>query len=401
MKGEKIFTVSQINRYIKGLMDMDAILTGLWIKGEISNNKENSSGHTYFTLKDSKGVMNCVLFKTAGEMLRVSLENGMSVILYGYISVYEKSGRYQFYVEQAEEAGRGSLTIAFELLKKRLLEEGLFDPEYKRELPAYPAKIAVVTSPFGAAVRDIIKTVKARNKTVGITLVPVPVQGDKAAKEIADAIDLVNRRGESDIIIVGRGGGSIEDLWAFNEEAVARAIFRSRIPVISAVGHETDFTISDFVADVRAATPTAAAEIASPALEGMLSGLSGYEKRMELRVSRILERESERLGRLMERPALARPETTLNRMKEKISFLESGMNRISDKKRALEWERLISAEKRLSALSPLSIIRRGYTLTYDSGGKLITSALKIETGDRITVMFKDGSIGAVAGGGNE
>ena len=259
-----VYTVSQINGYLKELLEADPLLQSLLIRGEISNYKRYPSGHHYFSLKDEKGSMRCVLFRGDAARLRFQPANGMSVLAFGRISVFPRDGQYQMYCTELIEDGRGALDLAFERLRRKLEEEGLFDPARKKHLPAWPGRIALVTSPAGAAVRDMIRILGARWPMVGVLVVPVRVQGEGAAEEIAAAIDQVNRREDIDLIITGRGGGSMEDLWAFNEEAVARAISRSRIPVISAVGHEPDVTISDYVADVRAATPSNAAELAVP-----------------------------------------------------------------------------------------------------------------------------------------
>ena len=258
----RIYSVSKINSYIKATLENDFVLNSVWVTGEISNFKYHSSGNMFFSLKDNDSAISCIMFKGDAYALPFMPENGMNVVICGYVSVYEKSGQYQLIAELMKPDGVGELTVAFEQLKAKLLAEGLFDEDYKREINTHPHNIAVVTSPTGAAVRDIIKIAGARNKNVSITVIPVLVQGDNAASSIAEGIRLANKLGKADTIIVGRGGGSIEDLWAFNDERVARAVFASEIPVISAVGHETDFTITDFVADMRASTPSNAAELA-------------------------------------------------------------------------------------------------------------------------------------------
>ena len=275
----KVYSVSQINNYIKRLFENDVFLQDIYIEAEISNFKAHSSGHLYMTLKDSGAAVNAVMFRSYAEKLKFMPEDGMKVLINGYISLYEKTGQYQFYVLSMEPAGKGALYIAYEQLKERLERSGVFDQKYKKDIPSYPKCVAVITSPTGAAVRDIIQVSGRRNPNVKIVVVPVLVQGDDAAPSIANAIESVNKWGQADTIIVGRGGGSIEDLWAFNEEMVARAIFESKIPIISAVGHETDFTIADFIADMRAPTPSAAAEIAIPENEGMsLAVINNYKR---------------------------------------------------------------------------------------------------------------------------
>lgn len=261
-----IYSVSQINRYIKNLIEKDIFLRDIFIEAEISNFKVHTSGHFYFTLKDEFAAINTVMYKSYSRDIKFLPENGMKVTVYGYISIYEKTGQYQLCVKIMEPTGKGALYAAFEQLKNKLEKEGLFDIGRKRRIPRFPRKIAVLTSPVGAAIRDIIRISERRNPNIKIIVVPVIVQGESAAKSICDGLSLINRYKDADVIILGRGGGSIEDLWCFNEESVARAVFKSKIPVISAVGHETDFTISDFVADFRASTPSAAAEIAVPSL---------------------------------------------------------------------------------------------------------------------------------------
>ena len=250
----KIFTVGQINRYIRNLLENDFILSSLLVKGEISNFKAHSSGHLYFTLKDASGALSCVMFRQDAAGLPFEPENGMQVVVYGHVSLYEKTGQYQLYAEFLEPLGIGTLQVAFEQLKEKLAAEGLFDGDFKREIPKNPSCIAVITSPTGAAVRDIMQIVKRRDPNVKVAIFPTLVQGEQAAVDIVHSLKLVNEWGKADVIILGRGGGSMEDLWCFNDENVARAVFASEIPVISAVGHETDFTITDFVADMRAYT---------------------------------------------------------------------------------------------------------------------------------------------------
>ena len=284
----KVYSVSQINNYIKRLFENDVFLQDIYIEAEISNFKAHSSGHFYMTLKDSGASVNAVMFRSYAEKLKFMPEDGMKVLINGYISLYEKTGQYQFYALNMEPAGKGALYIAYEQLKERLERSGVFDPKYKKDIPSYPKCIAVITSPTGAAVRDIINVSGRRNPNVKIVVIPVLVQGDDAAPSIANAIESVNKWGQADTIIVGRGGGSIEDLWAFNEEMVARAIFDSKIPIISAVGHETDFTIADFIADMRAPTPSAAAEIAVPENEGMSLAVMNNYRRLNYLMDSIL-----------------------------------------------------------------------------------------------------------------
>lgn len=360
----RVYTVLQINRYIKGMLEDDYILASLWIKGEVSNYKKHGSGHIYFTLKDDKSAIDCIMFREYASMMPFELYNGLDVIVCGYISVYEKNGSYKFYVQIADPQGKGNLAAAFEELKARLETEGLFDPDYKREIEKRPDTVAVITSPTGAAVRDIIQVTGRRNPNVKIVVCPTVVQGDKAAESIAEAIKTVNEWGKADTIILGRGGGSAEDLWPFNEEIVARAIFASEIPVISAVGHETDFTISDFAADLRAPTPSAAAELAVNSLEEDAEIISARETRLVRAYRGCLHGKRLELSLAANKIALSRPDSRLEKKK-------SELNELKNRFKAAEAT-IINEEKaafavrlnRMEALSPLSILKRGYSVAY-------------------------------------
>ncbi|MBQ2412015.1 MAG: exodeoxyribonuclease VII large subunit, partial [Anaerotignum sp.] len=303
----KVFSVGQINRYIKNLLENDFILNSLLVQGEISNFKAHTSGHWYFTLKDAQGAISCVIFRQDAVNIPFEPENGMQVILGGHISLYEKTGQYQFYGEFLQPVGMGALQIAFEQMKEKLEAEGLFDPDFKRELPEHVETIAVITSPTGAAVRDIIQIAKRRDPRVKIAVFPTLVQGEYAAEDIVKSLKLANGWGRADVIILGRGGGSMEDLWSFNEEIVARAIFASEVPVISAVGHETDFTIADFVSDMRAPTPSAAAELATVHLDSIKADVEELTDRLTRDVQAVLTTSQRRLDFLKERPVLKRP----------------------------------------------------------------------------------------------
>ena len=296
----KIYSVSQINRYIRGVLENDVILSGVWVRGEISNFKKHTSGHLYFTLKDSDGAISCIMFKGDADIMPFVPENGMSAVIYGYVSLYEKTGQYQLYAQIIEPYGIGSLAAAYEQLKRKLSEEGLFDEDFKRPICRFPKKIAVITSPTGAAIRDIINISHRRNPAAEIVVVPVLVQGERAADTIVQAIKDVNEWKKADTIIVARGGGSIEDLWAFNEEKVARAIFASNIPVISAVGHETDFTIADFVSDLRAPTPSAAAELAVNDIFADIAYINSLKDRLDFALQSRFSNYSGELKNLVE-----------------------------------------------------------------------------------------------------
>lgn len=388
----KIFTVGQINRYIRNLLENDFILSSLLVKGEISNFKAHSSGHLYFTLKDASGALSCVMFRQDAAGLPFEPENGMQVVVYGHISLYEKTGQYQLYAEFLEPLGIGALQVAFEQLKEKLAAEGLFDGDFKREIPKNPSCIAVITSPTGAAVRDILQIVKRRDPNVKVAIFPTLVQGEQAAADIVHSLKLVNEWGKADVIILGRGGGSMEDLWCFNDENVARAVFASEIPVISAVGHETDFTITDFVADMRAPTPSAAAELATMPLTERREAFHRLELRLERDVSALLTSCRRRLDLLKFRPVMERP---LERIYRTMMDVEETQQRLDKEmtnrlmQRAERWQYLTN---RLEAASPLAVMSRGYVMAVTSSGKLLTSVKQAEVGDRVTLHLQDGKM---------
>lgn len=390
----KIFSVRQINRYIKNLMDNDFILNSLWVQGEISNFKAHTSGHFYFTLKDASASITCIMFKGSADLLPFVPENGLSVIICGYVSVYEKSGQYQLYAELMQPVGVGALNLAYEQLRKKLQEEGLFDEDYKREICPSPKCVAVITSPTGAAVRDMIQIIKRRNPYVKIVVVPVLVQGDKAVPSIVAALKLVNQWRGADTIILGRGGGSIEDLWAFNEEKVARAVFASEIPVISAVGHETDVTIVDYVADLRAPTPSAAAELAVNQMRDSILRLNELLERMENQILVRLSQGKKDLEKLLSSSVLKRPEKrfleyelSLDELLKKLS--KEAVYRLEKQK--MEFSH---ACHRLEAASPLSVLKRGYVFAATEKGSGLSSVKEVEVDDMISIMLLDGKLEA-------
>ena len=387
-----VYTVSQINGYLKELLEADPLLQSLLIRGEISNYKRYPSGHRYFSLKDEKGSMRCVLFRGDAARLRFQPANGMSVLAFGRISVFPRDGQYQMYCTELIEDGRGALDLAFERLRRKLEEEGLFDPARKKHLPAWPGRIALVTSPAGAAVRDMIRILGARWPMVGVLVVPVRVQGEGAAEEIAAAIDQVNRREDIDLIITGRGGGSREDLWAFNEEAVARAISRSRIPVISAVGHEPDVTISDYVADVRAATPSNAAELAVPDQGQVRHRLGQLARRLAAAQRSRLTAGRKDLLRMMDSRAMRNPKAPIEDSRMLVDRAQERL--IAALKGILKDGRgeLARLSAGLDAMSPLKVLGRGYAIARGSRG-LITRADQAEVGQRLDVLLADGTLG--------
>ena len=386
----KVFSVGQINRYIKNLLENDFILNSLLVQGEISNFKAHSSGHWYFTLKDAQGAISCVIFKQDVSQIPFEPENGMQVILAGHISLYEKTGQYQFYGEFLQPVGMGALQIAFEQMKEKLAAEGLFDSDFKRELPEHINTIAVITSPTGAAVRDIIQIAKRRDPRVKIAVFPALVQGEFAAEDIVKSLKLANEWGKADVIILGRGGGSMEDLWAFNEEIVARAIFASEVPVISAVGHETDFTIADFVSDMRAPTPSAAAELATVHLDSMKMDVEELTDRLTRDVQAVLTTSKRRLDFLKERPVLKRPLERIQRTQIYLEEKERLLLRETLRKLEKNHMRLSAAGARLAAVSPFSIMQRGYAMAMDEKGMPVTSAKLAEMGQTLQVRMKDG-----------
>lgn len=390
---QNILSVSDINRYIKEIISRDFLLSSIWVRGEISNYKNHYSGHMYFTLKDDKSLIKCVMFKTNASKLKFLPDNGMKVIIRGYISVFERDGQYQLYVEEMQPDGMGSLHIAFEQLKKKLEAEGLFDNARKKKLPFLPTSIGVVTSKTGAVIRDIINVLSRRFYNINIKLYPVAVQGEQAAEQIAKAIRWFNKSGSVDVIIVGRGGGSLEDLWAFNEEVVARSIFDSEIPVISAVGHETDFTIADFVADVRAPTPSAAAEIVAPERNALTDAIIKLNLRLRNSLNANLGLYRERLQRLNDSVAFRQPFNRIYQERMRLDLINKYLLR--DLKANLESKKnsfSVSMAK-LNALSPLNILSRGYSIArQEKTGIIIKSVNDVRSGDQVDINVADGKI---------
>lgn len=390
----KAYSVSQITGYIKNIIENDFLLKDVYVEAEISNFKAHSSGHFYFTLKDSSAEIKCVMFRSNVSDIKFMPENGMSVIVRGYISIYEKTGNYQLYVTEMEQGGIGELYIAFEKLKARLQKAGVFDNKYKKPIPSMPETVAVITSSTGAAVRDIINVAGRRNPNVEIVVVPCLVQGAGAGEDIVKKLDAVNRWGGADVIILGRGGGSIEDLWAFNEEIVARAIFNSEIPVISAVGHETDFTIADFIADMRAPTPSAAAEIAVPEGNQISRNIDNMYKRMCKNIAL-------KLNNCMSRYRLAVSVHNFSRFEDRVGDSEIYLSELYEKmtkavndkvnNKSLLFKNYVdSIENR----SPLNILKKGYSLVYNDKGEIVKDSCSLNTGDSIDVIFDKGRIKA-------
>ena len=392
MRERQALSVTQVNLYIKEIMNRDDVLTDVLVKGELSNFKAHSSGHMYMSLKDETGVMRAVMFRSSAAKLNFKPQNGMKVVAHGRVTVYERDGQYQLYIDHMQQDGIGDLYVAFEQLKNKLSAEGLFDPAHKKPLPKYPKRVGVVTAPTGAAIRDIINVLTRRFSYSDVVLYPVLVQGENAAQSIVSAIRYMNETHGADVLIVGRGGGSIEDLWAFNEEIVARAIYDSEIPIISAVGHEIDFTIADFAADLRAPTPSAAAELAVPAQSELSEKFHNVYVRLYGQVQRMLERKELELKRFRERPVLLNPTVKLEEQQIYIDRLRQDF--ITRAERVMEQKKKefgILASK-LDGLSPLGTLSRGYAVAKGADGRVVRSAKQVNIGDEMTVLLEDGAV---------
>lgn len=397
MEQREVFSVSQINAYAKNLLENQPELQNIWVEGEISNYRRQYSGHLYFSLKDEKSSIRCVMFSSRAKFLPFEPENDMKVMVKASVSIYERDGQFQLYLNRMEPLGVGSLALAFEQLRNRLSEEGLFDSDKKKPLPFLPKTVGVVTSPTGAAVHDIISVISRRNPGVNILLAPVLVQGPGAAEEIAKAIELFNREENVDVLIVGRGGGSLEELWAFNEEIVVRAIYASAIPIISAVGHETDFTLSDFTADIRAATPSAAAELAVPDLYILKEQIAQLNTSLNRGINTHLNRLQESLLYYQNK---LEPEIFSSWLLSKQSSLNEKKTRLNHLMELAQHNRssnLKSIVGRLEVLSPLKILSRGFAFCQNiQTKKIVTSVEDVILGDELSITFSDGqAIGRV------
>ena len=385
-------SVSELTAHIRDIIDLDPSLKRVLVRGELSNYKVYSSGHRYFTLKDSEAALSCVMFRSDAERVRFRPENGMSVLCSGQVSVYARDGKYQLYVRQMQPDGVGDLYVAFEQLKARLQSEGLFASEHKKPIPVMPSRIAVVTSASGAAVRDIIRVLGKRWPLSKVIVLPVRVQGEEASREIAAAIRYANRWKVADLIIAGRGGGSMEDLWAFNEEVTARAVYDSEIPVISAVGHEPDFTIADFTADRRAATPSNAAELAVPEREKVLESLAVTQLRADRAVRRILDSGARRLESLSSRPIRKSPMAFIDQRRLDVDRFAESMDAaerhiLSENRQ--KYIRLVSA---LEALSPLRVLARGYSVVTLPDGTVVRRSEQAAPGSLLRVRLSEGAL---------
>lgn len=391
---KQALSVTQINEYIRTKMDSDRLLANVAVQGEISNYKIYPSGHHYFTLKDEGAALKCVMFRSSAVKLKFRPDNGAKVIAVGKISVYPRDGAYQLYCTAMMPDGVGDLHAAFEALKAKLAAKGLFDPSHKKPIPAYPQRIGIVTSSAGAAVHDMLRILKKRYPLVKVLLLPVRVQGSEAPGEIAAAIAYANKHRLADVLIVGRGGGSIEDLWAFNDESVAQAIYDSDIPVISAVGHEPDVTISDYVADLRAATPSNAAELAVPDRESLLQALDSSTASMTASLSQRLRNAKRHFAILSQSPALRSPEGYLVIRREALERCKDKLIHSQKQLLGRQQHRFAALTAKLDAMSPLKVLTRGYTIAANSEGTLIRSVKQAQRGDTLSLTVSDGEINA-------
>ena len=382
-------TVTQLNKYIKDRFDEDENLNAILVKGEISNFKNHYTGHLYFTLKDENSLIKCIMFKSYAERLAFKPKDGMKVMVFGSVSVFERDGVYQIYAKSLLEDGMGDLHEQFEQLKAKLEKEGLFDEAHKKPIPLYPKVVGVLTSQTGAVIRDIINVSTRRNPNVYIRLLPVPVQGPGAAEKIAEKIRLMNELKLADVLIIGRGGGSLEDLWPFNEEIVARAIYESELPIISAVGHETDFTIADFVADLRAPTPSAAAELAVPDVYELKQKINNYQNRCRMSLKKQIELMRLRYEKCMKSRVFTDP---MRRVRDMDVVLDSYVQRMENRVRSIQKDnqtKYVELVTKLDTLSPLKTLVRGYVLT-EKDGNIVKSAGELKTGDEVKLRFFDG-----------
>ena len=391
---QQILSITQLNEHIRALVDRDALLSNVAVRGEISNYKLYPSGHHYFTLKDEGGALKCVMFKGNAFRLRFRPENGMKIIAIGRVSVYPRDGAYQLYCTALSVDGVGDLHAAFEQLKAKLSAQGLFDTAHKRQIPKFPDTIGIITSSAGAAVHDMLRILRKRYPLCRVRLLPVRVQGEEAPPEIVAAIQYANHYRLADVLIVGRGGGSIEDLWAFNDERVARAIYQSEIPVISAVGHEPDVTIADFVADLRAATPSNAAELAVPDQEALFQYLDQSSASMASALSRQLNSARRQLQLLSKTPSLQSPTGYFIQRRDSVANLRDRLIHAQIRQNEVNKRRYIAFAAKLDAMSPLKVMTRGYSLVLNDEGRVITSVKQVKTGDTILVQTGDGKLHA-------
>ena len=391
---QNVLSITQLNEYIRGRMDSDPLLAQVAVRGEISNYKLYPSGHHYFTLKDETSALKCVIFKGNAIRLRFRPGNGMKVIAMGKVSVFPRDGAYQLYCTAMAMDGIGDMYAAFEQLKRKMESQGLFDPSHKKLLPRYPGTVGIITSSAGAAVHDMLRILRKRYPLSNVRLLPVRVQGAEAPGEIAAAIRYANYYRLADLLIVGRGGGSIEDLWAFNEEVVAHAIYESEIPVISAVGHEPDVTISDYVADLRAATPSNAAELAVPDQDALRQNLDSMTATMATCLTRQIQSAKKHLEVLSKSSALQSPDGYLQQREKSLELLKNRLAAAQNQNITRKNQQFIAAVSKLDAMSPLKVLSRGYAIAQNNRGDLVRSVKQVELGERITVCLTDGKLSA-------
>jgi exodeoxyribonuclease VII large subunit len=389
---EAALTVAQLTRHIKSVIENDLILQDIWVKGELSNVTLHSSGHLYFTLKDSQSQLKGVMWKSSVQRLRFRPKDGQQVLVQGSVSVYEPGGQYQFYGIEMEPQGVGALHLAFEELKRKLAAEGLFEEGLKRPLPKFPRRIGLVTASGAAALRDLVTVSLRRNPGVQLLLAPAIVQGAEAPGSLMRALNAISQIDDIDVIIIGRGGGSLEDLWAFNDEALARAIRACRVPIVSAVGHETDWTIADFVADRRAATPSNAAEMVVPLQSEARRALAIAEERLLSGIHRAMERKRERLVRLSHRPVLLRPDARIQQDRQRLDGITDRLEAVMAKGLDRRQHRLAAAAGRLGALSPLAVLGRGYAIARRTDGTVVKAAGGVAPGERLNLLLHEGSL---------
>ncbi len=396
-------TVSDISRYLRELMDSDEILRDVWIRGEISNLSRPSSGHIYFTLKDPTSALKCVIWKMNAARLPLILQSGMAIEAHGAISVYERDGQYQLYVDAVRMSGEGALYQEFMRLKARLEGEGLFETSRKRALPEMPQRIGIVTSPTGAALQDMLNTLRRRYPLAEVVLAPTPVQGDEAPPALVASLKRLNDLGDIDVILMARGGGSLEDLWAFNDERVVRAVAASRAPVVTGVGHETDFTLSDFAADLRAPTPTAAAELCTPDRAELFEGLSSLSTRLGYALQAATSQAAVDLMDLNHRLDSLSPLWLVRNDRQRLDELSSRTEQAINHELRMQHSQVKSLQTRLASLNPFAVLQRGYAIVSDSAGKVVNSVQQVEQTDQVSIKVSDGTIQtqviAIQGGG--
>lgn len=390
MSGREPLSVSELNARIKGLIESDPVLGSVYVRGELSNYKVYPSGHHYFTLKDAESSLRCVMFRSAASKLRFQPESGMRVTAWGRVAVYPRDGAYQLYCEGLMPEGAGDLQVAYEQLKAKLAAEGLFDPAHKKPIPRYPERIAVITSSAGAAVHDIIRVLRKRWPVAKVVLLPVRVQGVEAPPEIAGALRYANKYRVADVIITGRGGGSIEDLWAFNDERVARAIYASELPVISAVGHEPDVTIADFVADLRAATPSNAAELVAPDMSELRDALRSAAARLDQAVDRGLSQRRAALTELSSRRVMQSPTGFIDQRRLELDSIRLRLDAAATGRLNRERQEFARLAAKLDALSPLKVLGRGYSIALDAEGRAVREAAQLKAGDKLDLRLSRG-----------